>query len=393
MGEGSFDVIVIGVGGMGSAAAFELARRGRRVLGLEQYAPGHDRGSSHGQTRIIRTAYYEHPAYVPLVRRAFARWYDLEQRQGRHLLTECPLLSIGLPDGEMIRGVRASAAQHDLPVESLSADDLRRRFPPFRVGGEYVGLLERSAGFLAVEECVRAHAREAEKHGAVIRCGEPAMAWRAGPGGVAVQTWAGSYTAARLVLTAGPWAGQMLDRWGASLTVMRQVALWFGVPGGPAPFRRDVFPLFCHETPAGFYYGFPVIDAAGGLKVARHYGAAELPGPDAVDRTVHPADEGPVRAYLRDHLPAADGPLVHASVCLYTLTPDRHFLIDLHPEHPNVVLAAGFSGHGFKFASVVGEILADLADEGRTPLPVEMFRLDRLARGGPGVIDGAGAGG
>jgi sarcosine oxidase len=380
MSDGNFDVIVIGVGGMGSAAAFELARRGRRVLGLEQFAFGHDQGSSHGQTRIIRTAYYEHPAYVPLVRRAFERWYDLEQRQGRHLLTECPLLSIGLPDGEMIRGVRASAAEHDLPVESLTAAEVRRRFPQFRVGDEYVALLERSAGFLRVEECVLAHVHEAQKLGAVLRPGEPVLSWQAGAGGVSVQTRAGRYHAARLVITAGPWAPRLLEGWGARLRVMRQVALWFGT-ADPFGFRRTAFPLFVHDTPAGFYYGFPVIDAAEGVKVARHYGAPELRGPEEIDRTARPADEEGVRGYLREHLPAADGPVRRASVCIYTLTPDRHFLIDLHPEHPNVVLATGFSGHGFKFAPAVGEVLADLADNGRTGLPTEMFRLARLAGG------------
>jgi sarcosine oxidase len=377
MSDGSFDAIVIGVGGMGSATLFELARRGRRVLGVEQFALGHDRGSSHGQTRIIRTAYYEHPAYVPLVRRAFERWYDLEQRQGRHLLTECGLLSVGLPDTEVIRGVRASAAEHSLPVESLTADDLRRRFPQFRFGDEYVGLLEQSAGFLAVEECVLAHVREAQKLGAVVRAEEPVVSWQAGENGVTVQTRAGRYTAAKLVLTAGPWAGLLLEAWGNRLTVMRQVMLWCGTRDDRL-FRRSIFPLFVAETPGGIFYGFPVLDAAEGMKTAQHYGAPELRGPEEVDRTIRPGDEEKVRRFHREHLPGVDGPVQRAAVCIYTLTPDRHFLIDLHPDHPNVALAAGFSGHGFKFASVVGEVLADLVDNGRTDLPTEMFRLGRF---------------
>jgi sarcosine oxidase len=380
MSDGSYDVIVVGVGGMGSAALFELARRGRRVLGLEQFAPGHDQGSSHGQTRIIRTAYYEHPAYVPLVRRAFARWYDLEQRQGRHLLTECGLLTVGLPDSGVIRGVRASAAEHRLPVESLTAADLRGRFPQFHFGDEYVGLLEQSAGFLSVEECVLAHVREAQKLGAVVRPGEPVTSWQAGPGGVTVQTPAGRYTAARLVLTAGPWAGRLLAAWGKRLTVMRQVMLWRGTRDDRL-FGRNVFPLFVAEIPEGIFYGFPLLDAAEGMKTAEHYGAPELSGPEEVDRTTRPGDEERVRLFHKEHLPGVDGPVRRAAVCLYTLTPDRHFVIDLHPEHPNVALAAGFSGHGFKFAAVVGEILADLAETGRTDLPLEMFRLGRFAGG------------
>lgn len=371
-----FDVIVIGVGGMGSAAAYELARRGRRVLALEQFALGHDRGSSHGHTRIIRKAYYEHPDYVPLVCRAFERWFDLEQRQGLHLLSECPCLSIGRADSAMIAGVRASAAEHQLPVEALDAAELRRRFPPFRFGGEYVGVLERSAGFLYVEDCVQAHACEAVRLGATILDNEPVVSWQAGEREVTVQTTAERYTAAQLVITAGPWAGQVLAERGAFLRVMRQVVHWFGTRDD-SQFRRDRFPLYIAETPQGHFYGFPVLNV-NGAKVAQHYGAPELTHPSEIERTIKPQDEERTRAFLREHLPMIDGPSPRASVCIYTLTPDRHFVIDLHPDHYNVALAAGFSGHGFKFAPVVGEILADLAENGRTELPIGMFRIQRF---------------
>jgi sarcosine oxidase len=378
MSDGNFDVIVIGVGGMGSAALFELARRGRKVLGLEQFPIGHDLGSSHGQTRIIRTAYYEHPAYVPLVRSAFERWYELEQRQGQQLLTECGLLSIGLPDGEMVRGLRTSAQEHHIPVEYLTADEVRRRFPQFRVGQEHVGVLEGSAGFLYVERCVLAHVHEAEKLGAVVRAQEPVVSWEATSRGVSVQTVRGHYTAAKLVITAGPWATHLLEALSAGLTVMRQVALWFATQDDRL-FGRRAFPLYIVESPEGVYYGFPVIDSSEGMKTAQHYGAPELRRPADIDRTVRREDEEPVRRFLRQFLPQVDGPRRRASVCTYTLTPDRHFLIDRHPHHPNVALAAGFSGHGFKFSPVVGEILADLAENGRTNLPVEMFGLRRSA--------------
>ncbi|HEY7314979.1 MAG TPA: N-methyl-L-tryptophan oxidase [Gemmataceae bacterium] len=372
----TFDAIVIGVGGMGSAAACELARRGRRVLALEQFALGHDRGSSHGHTRIIRKAYYEHPDYVPLVCRAFERWYDLEQRQGIHLLTESPCLSIGRSGSPMLAGVLASASQHGLPVESLSAEELRRRFPAFRFGDDYGGVLERSAGFLYVEDCVQAHTCEAIRLGATVQDNEPVVSWQADEREVTVETHAGRYTAARLVLTAGPWAGEVLARRGAFLRVMRQVVQWFG-SRDDRRFRRDVFPLYIADTPLGHFYGFPMLNA-NGAKVAQHYGAPELTNPSEIDRTVRPADEERTRAFLREHLPMIDGPCHRSSVCIYTLTPDRHFVLDLHPDHANVALAAGFSGHGFKFASVVGEILADLADHGRTDLPIGMFRINRF---------------
>src|SRR5437016_6231437 len=215
-----FDVIILGVGGMGGAAAAELARRGRRVLGLEQFAVGHDRGSSHGSTRVIRTAYYEHPDYVPLARRAFQRWHELEQRTGTHLVTKCPCLSIGHPDGELIVGVRRAAAEHALTIEALAPADLRERFPPFRFDESYVGVLEYDAGFVYVDQCVRAFAADAVAHGATIREGEPVVNWEAGPGGVIVQTGQGTYTADRLIITAGGWATRLLGSWGAKLTVM-----------------------------------------------------------------------------------------------------------------------------------------------------------------------------
>jgi sarcosine oxidase len=375
---GRYDVIVLGVGGMGSAALFELARRGRRVLGLEQFDLVHDRGSSHGHTRVIRKAYYEHPNYVPLARRAYERWYELEQRRGVHLFTECGCLSIGPADGELVPGGRRSAAEHGLPIENFTAAELRRRFPAFRFDDSNVAVLERDAGFLYVEECVRAHVEEARKLGAEIHAQEPAESWHANAGGVEVRTRQGRYTADRLILTAGPWAARLLAQVGSPLRVMRQVLLWFGT-SDDALFRRDRFPIYISETPAGHFYGFPAIDPRG-AKAARHYGAPELDSPDGIDRTVTDADEAPVRAFLREHLPAVNGPRRDGAVCIYTLSPDRHFIIDLHPEHPNVALATGFSGHGFKFASVVGEILGDLAEHGRTPLPIEMFRLGRFGK-------------
>jgi sarcosine oxidase len=371
----TYDAIVLGVGGMGSAALFELARRGRRVLGLEQFPPVHDRGSSHGQTRIIRTAYYEHPAYVPLVRRAYERWYDLEQRTGRHLLTACDCLTVGPPGGELVEGVLRSAREHGLSVEGLTAAEVVRRFPAFRLDESLAGVLEHGAGLLAVEECVRAHIDSAVSLGAEVRAEEPAIEWTAAGDGVEVRTATGTYRAARLVVTAGAWATKLLADVGVPLTVMRQVLLWFA-PTDLALFRRDRFPIYLVDTPAGPFYGVPAIDPRG-HKAARHYGAPELPTPDGVDRAVHESDEAPLRAFFRAHLPAADGPRTFGQVCLYTLTPNRHFVIDLHPRHPQVALAAGFSGHGFKFASVVGEILADLAETGRTPHPIDMFQQCR----------------
>jgi len=376
MNKNHFDVVVLGAGGMGSATLFELARRGRRVLGLEQFDLVHKLGSSHGHTRVIRKAYYEHPNYVPLVLRAYERWYGLEQIAGRHLLTECGCLSLGLPGSEMMQGVQTAAREHRLPVEMLSAQDIRKRFPVFRFPEEYTGILEHEAGFLFVEDCVESHLKAAQKLGAKIHPLESVRAWQASGSGVEVVTDRDRYFAERLVITAGPWAGQLLAHWGKQLTVMRQTMQWYGT-ADDRRFRRDRFPIYLAEVPDGVFYGLPVIDA-NGHKIARHYGAPELSDPAAIDRKVTPEDERSIRGFLNRHLPAVNGPRRRAEVCIYTLTPDRHFILDLHPEQPQVAIAAGFSGHGFKFSSVVGEIMADLVEKGKTALPIDMFRLRRL---------------
>jgi sarcosine oxidase len=375
-----YDAIVLGLGGMGTATAFALARRGCRVLGLEQFAVGHDRGSSHGQTRVIRMAYYEHSDYVPLLRRAYDLWYELEQRTGRHLFTECGVLNIGPPTGEVVPGVLRASAEHGLPVERISATDLQRRFPVFRFGEAYEGVLEPRAGFLYVEECVHAHAQAARELGADLREQEAAVSWEAVGSGVSVRTTLGHYVADHLVITAGPWAGPLLGQLGLPLRVLRKTVFWVGTEDDRL-FARHRFPIYLAETAAGFYYGFPVIDGRG-KKLARHDGGAEVADPALVDRVVSAPDEADCRAFLRDHLPQASGPVRQAAVCLYTVTPDHHFILDLHPEHPQVVIAGGFSGHGFKFAPVVGELMADLAESGRTELPIGRFQLNRWSTGG-----------
>ena len=373
------DVIVLGLGGMGSAAAYHLARRGLSVIGLDQFPLVHSRGSSHGQTRIIRTAYYEHPAYVPLVRRAFHLWRELEELTGQRLLTACPCLNVGRPDGEVIPGVRLAAWEHALPIEVLESPEIERRFPAFRIPPGWLGVLEEQAGYLAVEECVRVHHRAAIDTGRVdLRAEERVIGWKAVGQGVEVSTEKGTYSAGKLVVTAGAWASRMLADLGLPLTVMRQVMQWFDTGSNPESFRRGRFPIFLVETAGGAFYGLPSIDALG-LKCARHYGAPELGSPEDIDWTIHPEDEAGVRPFLNEYLPGA-GERTRAEVCMYTLTPDRHFLLDTHPDYPQIAIAAGFSGHGFKFAPTVGEILADLVTTGRTVHPIDRFRLSRIPK-------------
>jgi sarcosine oxidase len=372
----NYDAIVLGLGGMGSATAATLSRRGLRVLGIEQFDRGHALGSSHGHTRIIRTAYYEHPDYVPLCQSAFAAWYELEQCTGRHLLTQCPCLNLGPKNSDLIHGVTEAADQHRLDVQQLGPGKLRQWYPQFQFDDDIFGIMETASGFLYVDDCVRALQDDAIAHGAELRFGEPVLEWKCVGDTVAVRTAWETLSAARLVVTAGPWARVMLADLHLPLTVMRQVPMWFR-PTQPDQFRRDRFPIFIADLPGAAFYGLPMIDPRG-VKVAMHYGSPELPGPESVNRNVSDADEVPARQFLNQYLPAAAGPRTHASACLYTLTPDRHFIIDRHPEHANVAIAAGFSGHGFKFVPVVGEALADLVTEGKTQHPVGMFSLRRF---------------
>jgi sarcosine oxidase len=369
----SFDVIVLGVGGMGSAACHELAARGRRVLGLEQFPLAHSRGSSHGHTRIIRTAYAEGPQYVPLARRAFERWYALEQATGRHLLTECPCLNVGPRGSEHVEGVRRSVREHNLAAEELSGEEINRRYPAFRFPADWSGVIEQAAGFLYVEECVRAHIDAATALGAVIHAEEAVRGWSAVGNGVEVTTDKGTYHAVKLVVAAGAWATKLLADVGVPLKVMRQTLLWFDCPADR--FRRDRFPIFIADVPGAPFYGLPAIDAFG-LKVAKHYDAPELPTPDGVNWDLTPNDEAAIRPLLEAFLPGL-GRLTKGHVCMYTVTPDHHFVIDTHPRHPNVSVACGFSGHGFKFASVVGEVLADLAESGTTRHDIGLFSATR----------------
>lgn len=373
-----YDVIVVGCGGVGSAALWQLASRGARVLGIDPFAPGHDRGSSHGDTRVIRQAYFEHPDYVPLLRAAYALWSDLEQQDGMQLYHEAGVLQIGPPDGEVVPGVLASARLHGLEVETLSAADVAARFPGFVVPEGYRAVFEQRAGYLRVEQCVLACARRAVARGAELRLGETVVGWQLQGDTLRVETDAGRYQARRLVVTAGSWAAGLLQELGLQLTVLRKHLHWYG---GAAPaFREDSgCPVFLYELPEGVYYGFPEIDAQG-VKVAEHSGGEPIAEPSLLDRAEDAAESQRNEAFVRRWLPAVQGGRTRHAVCMYTMSPDGHFLVDRYPRQPAVCFAAGLSGHGFKFATVLGAILADLALGGESPLPWQFLRCDPATR-------------
>ena len=357
----TFDVIVVGTGGMGTAAACQIARRGGRVLGLDRFPPAHDRGSSHGQTRLIRQAYYEHPDYVPLLLRAYESWRDLEQAAGRRLLVESGLVMAGPETRAVVPGALASARIHALAVETLSPDEAAARWPPFRVPDDWRVVFEPRGGYLFVEDSVQAHADVATAHGAILRSGVAVHDWRLVGHDVVVDTDAGRFAAARLVLCPGPWAGGLLKLPQVPLTVLRKSLFWYEPPADRvARFGAGGLPCFAFDTPAGFFYGFPRLDGRG-VKLAEHTGGHPVTDPLAVDRSVDPGEQARVEDFIAAHLPALGHHRRDHATCLYTMSPDHHFVLGLHPDHPEVVVAAGLSGHGFKFASVVGEVLDEWA--------------------------------
>lgn len=381
----SYDAIVIGLGAMGSAALFHLARRGVRALGIEQFGPAHDRGSSHGHSRVIRLAYFEDPAYVPLLRRAYELWQSLEREADRSLLTITGGLMMGGPDSEVVNGSLASARQHGLPHEMLDATEVRRRFPAFTPGAAAMAFYEPGAGVLAPEACVRAHLGRATTLGAELHFDEQVIEWNAPQaGGVAVSTTRGRYEAGHLLLTPGAWAGGLFDLPELPLEVERQVLYWLEPREGSAGFAAGQCPIYIWDLGEhAQIYGFPAQpEGPRGVKVAFfHTAHPTICTPETIDRVVHDAEVAAIRQALRGRIPAlADGALSHAMTCMYTLTPDQHFAIGPHPRYPQVTLASPCSGHGFKFASVVGEILADLAIDGATPHPIQLFDPTRFAR-------------
>ena len=378
--SGAYDVIVAGLGAMGSAAAYHLASRGQRVLGLDARSAGHTHGSSHGETRIIRLSYFEHPSYVPLLRRAYSLWRHIERRSGADLLRLTGGLYLGPPGSELVDGALRSARQHDLPHELLDAAAVRHRFPQFHAAEDTVALFETDAGFLLPERCIASHLDLAGACGAALRHDEPLVSWRPSGAGVEVVTPAGSYRAGRLVLTTGAWLSRHLSGDTGrrlALRVERNVPFWLRPTDDPAAFTPEHFPIFIWDTPGGHFYGIAHL-AWPGVKVARHH-TGVYGDPDQIDRLPRASDEPPVRRFVRDHIPGLDGPVEASAVCLYTLTPDAHLAIDLHPDYPQVIFASACSGHGFKFSSVVGELLADLATTGRTDPAADFLRLGRLA--------------
>ncbi len=371
----TYDAIVLGTGGVGSAALFHLAKAGLRVLGLDRFPPGHDRGSSHGESRVIRRSYFEHSNYVPLLNTAYQLWDELSELAGQSLLHRTGVLYFGDPNGVVVKGVLESARQHQLSVEQLSTAEAAKRFPMFVAPEGAAAIFEPDAGYLLVEECVKAHLRCAADHGAEHHFGETILKWSASDRSVQVETDRGTYVASKLVVAAGSWTGDLLRDLQLPLRIVRKHLHWHAI--NDDRYRAsEGCPCYFIESQGGYFYGCPAI-GRNGLKVAEHSGGTEIPDPLSDPNDPEPGDSARIRTFLSQHLPGISHQRLRHQRCFYTMTPDEHFMLDRHPQHSSVLLAAGLSGHGFKFTSALGKILADLVADKEPANDVNFLRLGR----------------
>ncbi|WP_122088386.1 N-methyl-L-tryptophan oxidase [Halalkalicoccus subterraneus] len=371
-----YDDIVIGVGGMGSATSYQLAKRGRDVLGLERYDIPHAMGSSHGVSRIIRLAYYEHPSYVPLIRRAYELWDEIQTRHGEQLLFETGSIDAAPEDDPLFEGSLRSCEEYDIDHEVLTGAEVNERYPGYDIPDEHMAVYQPNGGYVLSERAIVAHVMAAQNEGARIQARERATDWRPEGDGVRVTTDRGEYTADNLVIASGAWAAKHVEALDGLAIPQRQVLAWLQ-PQKPKQFMPENFPVWNLQVEEGRFYGLPTVKVPG-FKFGRYMHREQDVDPDEMNRQPEPEDERLLREFAENHFPQGTGPTMQLATCMFTNTPDEHFVIDRHPEHPQVVFGAGFSGHGYKFASVIGEVLADLASDGRTDHPIDFLSLARF---------------
>ncbi len=380
----SYDVIVLGVGSMGSSTCYHLAKKGFKVLGLEQFDIPHELGSHAGQSRIIRKAYGEGSDYVPLLERAYKNWQTLESETGSQVYYKTGLAYFGAPDDLFLKTVKSSSKKYNIPLNDLTKDECDRKYPQFNLPQNFQRLEEPDAGFITPERSILLFVQQAILKGAVIRTKEKVLEWkREASGGVIVVTNRGTYKAGKLVITAGPWAGKMIPSLASKLTITRQAVAWVK-PKQWDNFTLGKFPCWILEKRDHDFYGFPILPVGTfggplGLKLALHYPGADTTDPDFVNRNTKESDEKLLIDFLNEFIPDGYENTLVMKTCLYTNSPDQNFILDyLSGFDKDVVFATGFSGHGFKFVSVVGEIMADLAMNGSTPLPIGFLNANRF---------------
>ena len=376
----AYDAIVVGIGGMGSATLYELQRRGKHVLGIEQFGVPNDQGSSHGSTRIIRLAYYEHPSYVPIMQRGYKLWRDLENISGEKLLHITGSIDIGPENSLVFSGSRNSCELHNLPYEILNGGEISKRFPAFTLPKEIMSVFQPDGGFLEPEKCIQTFVKLACDLGAELHARERVLEWSStASGNIKLKTNIREYETGSLVLTTGAWTGKLTSELSQKLRPERQVMGWFKT-NNSENFSPERLPVFNLLVPEGRYYGLPEFDIPG-FKIGLYHHLSEAVDPDNLDRSiVTKADELALRKCVSEYFPGANGEMVMGKVCMFTNSPDEHFIVDQLTESPNVFVAAGFSGHGFKYCSVIGEILACLIDELEIDLDIDMFKTSRFAK-------------
>ena len=370
-----YNTIVLGIGGMGSATLYHLAKRGQKVLGIERFQIPHEMGSSHGLTRIIRLAYYEDPSYVPLLRRAYELWNTLESEVDERLLTITGSIDAGAEDDEVFAGSLKSCLEHDLPHEVLDSQALSQRFPGYQFPSHIYALFQPQGGFLIPESCIESHV-----HVADLLTDTQVLDWEPTTNGVTVRTAEQTFTADKLVITAGAWANKLLPILQNKTIAERQVLIWLAIQS-PEIFTPERFPVFNCSVEEGRFYGFPEVNPTGktpGFKYGRWHHLDEQVDPDDFSRLeVHQRDEDILRGFAERYFPQASGETLSMKACIFTNSPDEHFIMDTHPDHPQVSFASGMTGHGFKFCSVIGEIMADLSQHGQTTHNIDILRLNR----------------
>jgi sarcosine oxidase len=379
-----FDIIVIGVGSMGSSACYNLSKKGYKVLGLEQFDITHENGSHAGQSRIIRKAYFEHPDYVPLLSRVYEGWKTLEEETGEQVYFKTGLLYSGYRDNEIIKGVKQSASLYNIYIENPDRALAERKFPQFKIPETFDTVFEPDAGFVTPEKAIRLYAELAKRYGAVIQTNEKLIEWKKKADGVIVKTNKEIYRCNKLIITAGAWAGKLIPGLANKIKITRQFLAWMK-PKHPEKFSLNNFPcwMIADEDMPGCYYGFPMLSTEKfgppeGLKLAHHY-PAMVTDPDNVNRTVTNEDIENLKYAMNKYFPGEFDGVLSTKICLYANSPDENFIIDRLPGYEeNVFIACGFSGHGFKFVPVVGEILSDLAIDGKTKLPIEFLNANRF---------------
>ena len=372
-----FDCLVIGLGGMGSAALFELKKQGLNVMGIEQFSIPHERGSSHGLSRIIRLAYFEHPSYIPLLKRSYILWRELENESSEELLLKTGSIDASLPDDRIFKESLKSCLNHQLNHEVLDGASLRAKFPGYELPKNFKAVYQPDGGILIPEKCIKAFTDMAKKKGAIIKEGEKVLHLEKNPYGIEVTTNKNSYLSKKAVITAGAWTSELIPEFNSILNPVRQVMGWFKTKS-EKDFKKEVFPVFNLKAEQGQFYGFPSLDQTG-LKIGKWQHRHEKTAPDELITTIDKEDEGVLRTCLKHYFPKANGELLNAKACMFTNTPDEHFLIHQNPKLP-LLSASGFSGHGFKFCSVIGEIIGQIITKGETNYDIDLFSLNRFGK-------------